>query len=63
MKIDIEKIKQRFSEIDEALNEIQKLVSIPSEEFWKEKKEFSSTKILFIIGYRSSRKHLYTYFS
>jgi hypothetical protein len=38
MKIDIEKIKQRFSEIDEALSEIQKFVSIPSEEFWKEKR-------------------------
>ena len=50
MKIDIEKIKQRFSEIDEALSEIQKLVSIPSEEFWKEKKNIAALKYYLILA-------------
>jgi len=36
MQIDIEKIKQRISDINESLEEIQRLTSFEVEEFWSD---------------------------
>lgn len=44
MEIDINKIKQRFSEINEALEEIQKLTSLDPKEFWSEKRNIAALK-------------------
>jgi uncharacterized protein YutE (UPF0331/DUF86 family) len=44
MKLDIEKIKQRFSEINESLQEIRSLTSLDSEEFWAEKRNIAAVK-------------------
>jgi uncharacterized protein YutE (UPF0331/DUF86 family) len=49
MNIDIEKIKQRFSEINEAMNEIKKLVSISPDEFWKDKRNIAALKYYLIL--------------
>jgi uncharacterized protein YutE (UPF0331/DUF86 family) len=44
MEIDREKIKQRFSEINEALSEIRRLVSLPEKEFWSRKEYIAAVK-------------------
>ncbi|NSW76510.1 MAG: DUF86 domain-containing protein [Candidatus Atribacteria bacterium] len=44
MKIDLEKIKHRFSDIHEALGEIEKLLSLPQEELLREKRNMAAVK-------------------
>jgi len=44
MNLDIEKIKKRVSEIEESINEINKIVSINEYEFWKDKRNITSVK-------------------
>ncbi|MFA4890579.1 MAG: DUF86 domain-containing protein [Candidatus Paceibacterota bacterium] len=44
MEIDKEKIKQRFSEIDESLEEIKRLVSVDEKEFWSKKENIAAVK-------------------
>jgi uncharacterized protein YutE (UPF0331/DUF86 family) len=44
MEIDKEKIKQRFSEINESLKEIQRLVSVDDKEFWLKKENIAAVK-------------------
>lgn len=44
MNLDIEKIKKRISEIEESINEINKIVSINEYEFWKDKRNITSVK-------------------
>ena len=44
MNLDIEKIKKRISEIEESINEINKIVSINEYEFWKDKRNIASVK-------------------
>lgn len=44
MKIDLEKIKHRFSDIHEALEEIEKLLSLPQEELLREKRNMAAVK-------------------
>lgn len=44
MEIDKEKIKKRFSEINEALEEIRKLTSLNDEEFWSKKEYIAAVK-------------------
>ncbi|MBI4837094.1 MAG: DUF86 domain-containing protein [Candidatus Portnoybacteria bacterium] len=44
MEIDKEKIKKRFSEINEALEEIRKLVLLSDEEFWSKKEYMAAVK-------------------
>ncbi|MEW6608092.1 MAG: DUF86 domain-containing protein [bacterium] len=44
MEIDKEKIKQRVSEIREALKEIQRLTSIDEKEFWSKKENMAAVK-------------------
>ncbi len=44
MNLDFEKIKKRISEIEESINEINKIVSINEYEFWKDKRNITSVK-------------------
>lgn len=44
MEIDREKIKQRFSEINESLEEIQRLTSLDDKEFWLRKENIAAVK-------------------
>lgn len=44
MEIDKEKIKQRFSEIDESLKEIKRLVSLDKKEFYYKKENMAAVK-------------------
>lgn len=44
MEIDKEKIKQRFSEINESLEEIKRLTSLSDEEFWTKKENMAAVK-------------------
>lgn len=44
MEIDIEKIKQRFSEIHEAINEAKRLVSLNDHDFWAKKENIAAVK-------------------
>ncbi|MEW6621334.1 MAG: DUF86 domain-containing protein [bacterium] len=44
MEIDKEKIKQRVSEIREALKEIQRLTSVDEKEFWSKKENMAAVK-------------------
>lgn len=44
MKIDKEKIKHRFSEINKSLKEIQHLASMEDKVFWSEKKNIAAVK-------------------
>jgi uncharacterized protein YutE (UPF0331/DUF86 family) len=44
MEIDKEKIKKRFSEINEALQEIRKLTSLSDKEFWAKKEYIAAVK-------------------
>lgn len=44
MEIDKEKIKKRFSEINEALEGIQKLSSMNDDEFWSKKENMAALK-------------------
>jgi len=44
MEIDKEKIKKRFSEINEALAEIKRLASLKDEEFWAKKENIAAIK-------------------
>jgi uncharacterized protein YutE (UPF0331/DUF86 family) len=44
MEIDREKIKQRFSEINETLSEVRRLSSLPEEEFWSKKEYIAAVK-------------------
>jgi uncharacterized protein YutE (UPF0331/DUF86 family) len=44
MEIDKEKVKKRFSEINEALAEIRRLVSLPEKNFWAEKENMAAVK-------------------
>lgn len=44
MEIDKEKIKQRFSEIDESLMEIKRLVLVDEKEFWSKKENIAAVK-------------------
>ena len=44
MQIDIEKIKQRISDINESLEEIQKLTSLDVNEFWSGKRNIAALK-------------------
>ncbi len=44
MEIDKEKIKQRFSEINESLAEIKRLTSLEDKEFWSRKENIAAVK-------------------
>lgn len=44
MEIDKEKIKQRFSDINEALSEINRLTSADDKEFWSKKEYIAAVK-------------------
>lgn len=44
MELDIKKIKFFINEITESTTEIEKLMKIPEEEFWKEKRNISAIK-------------------
>lgn len=44
MDIDREKIKQRFSEINESLSEIKRLASLGDDEFWAKKENIAAVK-------------------
>ena len=44
MDIDKEKIKQRFSEINEAINSAKGLVKLSDEEFWSRKENIAAVK-------------------
>lgn len=44
MEIDREKIKQRFSEINEAIKEIQRLISVNDKVFWSRKENIAAVK-------------------
>lgn len=44
MDIDKEKIKQRFSEINESLSEIKRLVLLEDDEFWVKKENIAAVK-------------------
>lgn len=44
MEIDKEKIKQRFAEINESLEEIKRLTSQKDEEFWAKKENIAAVK-------------------
>jgi uncharacterized protein YutE (UPF0331/DUF86 family) len=44
MEIDKEKIKQRFSEINEALTEIKRLASLDDQQFWAKKENIAAVK-------------------
>jgi len=44
MQIDKEKIKQRFSEINDSLEEIKRLVSLNEKEFWSKKENIAAVK-------------------
>ncbi len=44
MEIDKEKIKQRFSEIKESLDEIKRITSLDEKEFWSKKENIAAVK-------------------
>ncbi len=44
MSLNKEKIKKRFSEINESLTEIEHLVSLSDKEFWAEKEHMAAVK-------------------
>jgi len=44
MEVDKEKIKQRFSEINESLKEIERLTSLEEKEFWSKKENMAAVK-------------------
>lgn len=44
MEMDREKIKQRFSEINECLSEIRRLASLEDKEFWAKKENMAAVK-------------------
>lgn len=44
MQLDREKIKKRFSEINEAITEAKKIASLSDEEFWSEKEHMAAVK-------------------
>ncbi len=44
MQFDQEKIKKRFSEIDESLNEVRRLVALQDKEFWLKKENIAAVK-------------------
>jgi len=44
MEMDKEKIKQRFSEINESIGEIQYLVSLDNKKFWSKKENIAAVK-------------------
>ncbi len=44
MEIDKDKIKKRFSEINESLSQIKKITSLPDKEFWSEKEHLAAVK-------------------
>jgi len=44
MKIDKEKIKQRFSDINESLSEIKRITSLDDKEFWSRKEYIAAVK-------------------
>lgn len=44
MKIDREKIKQRFADINESLSEINRLISADDKEFWSKKEYMAAVK-------------------
>lgn len=44
MEIDQKKLKQRISEIQESLKEIERLVSVSEKEFWSKKENIAATK-------------------
>jgi len=44
MKIDKDRIKQRISEVQESLTEIERLVSVDDKEFWAKKENMAAVK-------------------
>lgn len=48
MNLDFEKIKKRISEIEEAIIEIQKIISIDEDKFWIDKRNITSIKYYLI---------------
>ncbi|MGB9750195.1 MAG: type VII toxin-antitoxin system HepT family RNase toxin [Caldisericia bacterium] len=50
MNIDYERIKKRVSEIEEAINEINKLISINEIEFWRDNRNISAIKYYLLIA-------------
>ena len=48
MEIDNEKIKKRFSEINEALAEIKRLIALKDKEFWSKKEYIAAVKYYFL---------------
>lgn len=47
-EIDLEKIKQRFSEVEQALSLIQKYTQTPEKKFWQDERNMLSTKQLLL---------------
>lgn len=44
MELDEDKIKQRFSEINETLSEVRRLTALQDEEFWTKKENMAAVK-------------------
>lgn len=50
MSIDKEKIKKRFSEINEALNEVRRLTSLEDKDFWSKKENIAAVKYYLLLA-------------
>lgn len=50
MSLDIEKIKKRIGDIKEAIEEINKLISMDEKDFWKEKKNIAALKYFLLVA-------------
>lgn len=50
MSLDIEKIKKRIGDIKEAIEEINKLISMNEKDFWKEKKNIAALKYFLLVA-------------
>ncbi|RLC38345.1 DUF86 domain-containing protein [Candidatus Falkowbacteria bacterium] len=50
MKLDKQKIKKRFSEINESLAEISRLTGIKEKEFWKKKENLAAVKYYLLLA-------------
>jgi uncharacterized protein YutE (UPF0331/DUF86 family) len=48
MELDQDKIKERVSEIQECLGEIERLVSVSEENFWSKKENIAAVKYYFL---------------
>lgn len=48
MEIDAEKIKKRISEIDEAIEKVERYASVPDSEFWQDERNILAVKHLLL---------------